>query len=258
MGTAKLILVVSPHFDDAVLSCGDHAMHWCGRGLDVGVLTLFSRASATVSAELAGADPMSSHGESYMDMRRLEDCDALGLLGIRGKEGGLVDAGFRGSDQTLFAPPSRLRWQSIPRSDLELLEPAIAVLRPHATDATTVLLPLGIGGHVDHLIARQAGEALFHKRQIAYYADMPYAARVRQWSAAGLIALLRRSISHSCGSETKRQAVLAYKSQAHIVERVMPHLRELLLFNCGSHLDLRMPPAKLAGPKLSRERALRK
>lgn len=87
-----------------------------------------------------------------------------------------VFRGYEGDDQLL----------GLPREDdappVDLLRREIARLEPQR-----VYLPLGIGGHVDHQLARDAGIALLHDARrwvmpgpdyagmIAFYEDFPYA-----------------------------------------------------------------------------------
>ncbi len=46
-----------------------------------------------------------------------------------------------------------------------------------AIEANLIVLPLALGNHVDHVIARNAGTAGSLGRAVAYYEDLPYAAR---------------------------------------------------------------------------------
>jgi len=87
-----------------------------------------------------------------------------------------VFRGYEGDDQLLGTP----RTDDAPPVDLVRRE--IARLEPQR-----VYLPLGIGGHVDHQLARDAGAALLHDARkwvmpgpdytgmIAFYEDFPYA-----------------------------------------------------------------------------------
>jgi len=87
-----------------------------------------------------------------------------------------VFRGYEGDDQLLGQP----RADDPPPTDL--LRREIARLEPQR-----IYLPLGIGGHVDHQLARNAGIALLHDARrwvmpgpdytgmIAFYEDFPYA-----------------------------------------------------------------------------------
>jgi LmbE family N-acetylglucosaminyl deacetylase len=114
-----------------------------------------------------------------MALRRLEDerYAAFAEVGMVWLD--LPDAVYRGyeDDDALLGEP---RADDPPPVDL--LRREIARLEPQR-----VYLPLGVGGHVDHRLARDAGTALLHDArrwvmpgpdyvgQIAYYEDFPYA-----------------------------------------------------------------------------------
>ena len=114
-----------------------------------------------------------------MARRRLEDERYAAFAEVSTVWLDLPDAvfrGYEGDDQLL----------GLPRSDdappVDLLRREIARLEPQR-----VYLPLGIGGHVDHQLARDAGVALLHDARswvmpgpeyagrIAFYEDFPYA-----------------------------------------------------------------------------------
>jgi hypothetical protein len=59
-----------------------------------------------------------------------------------------------------------------------VLEATIASMRPRA-----VLAPAALGGHVDHILVRRVVSRILRTRDvpIAYYEDLPYAARIGAW-----------------------------------------------------------------------------
>ncbi len=87
-----------------------------------------------------------------------------------------VFRGYEGDDELLGAP------RDDDPAPIELIRREVARLEPQR-----VYVPLGIGGHVDHQLARDAGLALLHEPrtwimpgvaysgQIALYEDFPYA-----------------------------------------------------------------------------------
>src|SRR5438093_1734972 len=76
-------LYLSPHLDDAVLSCAGHILHERAQGRRVVVATLF------------GAGGGDEAGRKLYQARRDEDRRALALLGAECLHLGLVDAPFR-------------------------------------------------------------------------------------------------------------------------------------------------------------------
>jgi hypothetical protein len=109
-------------------------------------------------------------------------------------------------------------------------EKPFAKIRSHVAGCNSALvLPLGIGAHVDHLTAREAAlSALDPSRPYAFYEDMPYAA-LGPASAAGALA---EEIGNRVGCElspafvrepdalenamsSKRRFALCYDSQVN-------------------------------------------
>jgi LmbE family N-acetylglucosaminyl deacetylase len=157
--------VISPHFDDAVLSLG-------------GLLVSVGR-QATVVTVCAGA-PRSSMSASTWDAqsgfldgaeaaiaRQKEDVAACGMLDVDRVHLPYLDAPYRTSP-----------------SDLDGLFAALCgVVKPPAL----VFAPAGIGDHVDHVTVRDLvlEAALTTRAEVRLYADLPYAARLDGWTAGG-------------------------------------------------------------------------
>ena len=129
-------LVISPHLDDAVLSCG----HWLATHPGSLVLTLFAGAPRDPSRRLGWDEQcgFASAGEAIAARRR-EDAQALALLEARPRWLDFTDSqyGESASPDTLAAA----------------LREAIAEARPD-----TVLYPMGLF-HSDHRLAHDAAVA---------------------------------------------------------------------------------------------------
>jgi len=169
---------ISPHLDDAVFSCGGLIARQTARGDEVVVVTV-----------CAGDPPVGEltpfayelhrrwGGEgSPMGLRRAEDLVACGRVGASVVHLALPDAIYRRSTQgealypdsaSLFAKPSPVESARI--------DEAAGALERAVPQESEVYLPLGIGGHVDHLLTRHAAERLIRPRW--YYREVPYALR---------------------------------------------------------------------------------
>ncbi|MFD4371289.1 PIG-L deacetylase family protein [Streptomyces sp. NPDC058486] len=190
------VTVLSPHLDDAVLSCGAFLSYAADR-VPVTVVTAFTEAGPPPHT-LSGLRYLHSTGDlnaaRLYAARRAEDREALERLGARWHHLGLVDGLFRrrprrprgtaagrggrgGRIHTYrhVYPTYRFHLSAnrLSRYDSGVLAGVIeAVARDAPGDRTLLLAPMAVGGHVDHLLVRTAAE-LSH-RWVAYYSDFPY------------------------------------------------------------------------------------
>jgi hypothetical protein len=161
------VLVVSPHYDDAPLSVGESLLHGDLRSERVTVGIVFGR----------------SNWVRYFHPtnRRWPVATAIRLM-----EEGVNAFRFRYRVRVALLPEWILRTgiadsaayldQSRDVSADPLVDDVYRVLLKWSAGADLVLVPLGIGGHVDHLIVAAAGRRLADAgRPIRFYEDRPYA-----------------------------------------------------------------------------------
>jgi len=190
-------LYLSPHFDDAVLSCGGtiHRRARAGRrqvvltvcaGLPEGALTVFAEHHHRRWGASAG-DGLTS----ALDMiarRRAEDDAALAVLGAEAVRLDVADAIYRRTNdgRAPYDDLDRL-FGLIDEGERGLVDAVASKLAEVASGLgvgrrTRVWLPLAIGGHVDHRLTRAAGEAWLGRGlsgllgRATFYEDLPYAA----------------------------------------------------------------------------------
>ena len=184
------VLFVSPHLDDAVLSCGALVSHLAGT-CPVTVLTVFSAAAQPTKSGLAARKTLRSLGiadaEAHYEERRAEDVEVLKEAGASWIHLGLTDALFRRVGHSVKNPgPSGTGRAAYPTYRFDAARGRIAssdaglaaelgdMIREAAVanGATVVFGPLGVGRHVDHLITRNAVTA--SGVNAVYYSDFPY------------------------------------------------------------------------------------
>lgn len=162
-------LIISPHLDDAVLSC----WHAITSGAEPAVVvTLF--AGPPGAAEVGHWDRISgvTDATEQMALRRGEDEAALQACGALSIHCDFVDDQYR-------------RWNR-PRRAL------VARIRELTKDADEVWVPAGIGGHPDHVLAAETALAATVGRRRVMYADLPYAARRSAGLYPGSLSLTAR------------------------------------------------------------------
>ena len=177
MSTACHATYLSPHLDDAVLSCGGQIAARARRGESVRIATLAAGDPpgelSPLARELHAAWKL---GADAGAARRAEDRRACALLGAESHHEPVPEAMYRRHPSTgaplyptlpaLFGPPHPAE---------SAAEAWIAALR-RLPPAECVVAPLGVGGHVDHQLVRRAAEAVFGAA-LLYYEEYPYAGK---------------------------------------------------------------------------------
>lgn len=168
------ILILSPHPDDAVWSLGG-LMQEFSRRYDIVVLSVFDGDPETRATVLLNS-AQEHKWRQFTDagFRRREDLKAVQSLNSHLLSMGYPDAALRCDDRdflyssldNLFVDIEHSRKISVPDD-----------LRIHVTSqiepSDIVLAPLGLGGHIDHLITRKIAMTL--DNPIAFYPEFPYA-----------------------------------------------------------------------------------
>lgn len=168
------LLVLSPHRDDAALSLSISIVHWLARGHRVTLLNIFTR---SLYAPFSDADLVQENDRlSYVSaMRKKEDESFLKRL-----------PGLIMIDLNLKDAPIRLRCTSetvcdaLPSPDdtaTPKIYKAIAAQIQPPRSVGGLVLPLALGHHVDHCITRDAALRFAATFPVAFYEDLPYAAR---------------------------------------------------------------------------------
>ena len=172
------IVVFSPHRDDAAFSLGLSIESWLEAGHRVQVLNCFTQCAY---APFSDADSLHANDRvSFVSaVRKREDAAWAKLLGgkLQMTDLDLLDAPLRLACEVdeVFSLPIRAGDRAVSR-----VGGAIAKLaRTGAANELAIVLPLAIGGHIDHRVTRQAGMEALAKSSlpVAFYEDLPYAAR---------------------------------------------------------------------------------
>jgi LmbE family N-acetylglucosaminyl deacetylase len=168
-------IYLSPHFDDAILSCGGLIWEQTHKGNPVEIWT--------VCAGDAPPGPLSplammchqewglKSAEDVVTARRIENLEAATITGLETVDFNIPDCIYRRSPtgellypEDVFAPIHPFEAQF----DAAIAAVLISELR---TD-DNVVSPLAIGGHLDHVLTRLAAERL--DQSLWYYSDIPY------------------------------------------------------------------------------------
>lgn len=175
-------IYLSPHLDDAVLSCGGTIYAQARRREPVLVVTLFAGSSTNVSLTPFTRELWERWGgaDDPMAARRAEDHAALDTLGAEALHLPYLDCVYRQDPATGEAlyPTVEHIFAEVHPAEASLAETLYEDLcgRLDSHPKPTVCAPLGAGHHVDHQIARQlAMRLLADGVEVAFYEDWPYA-----------------------------------------------------------------------------------
>lgn len=210
---------LSPHLDDAVLSCGGLIWEQVQSGLPVEIWTLCAGfPSLTPLTPVAQAlhdrweTPTSA--QEAVSTRCAEDIQACQRLGATYRHFDLPDCVYRrlpggepvvSEDQGMFAP--------IHPGEAYLVEQVYELLKFGLPAQARLVSPMTVGGHMDHRIVRAAAERL--GSDLLYYADFPYSAQHPQEmaiTAASFTGEYTLPVSLS-GLQAWQDGVAAYQSQ---------------------------------------------
>ena len=172
------ILAVSPHFDDVSLSLGQSLLDGALSTHDVTVGVVFGRSNFT-----RWFHPTRRRWPLATTIRYAEERWNAFRFGYRTTVGRREEALLRlgTTDTAVFLDPT-----FDPTTTPEL-DPVVRVLARWTDDADLLLCPLGVGGHIDHLIAAEAGRRLAAQGvPVGFYADRPYSSFVSDAEVAEL------------------------------------------------------------------------
>jgi len=161
-----LNLYLSPHLDDAILSCGGliHAQRQAGDR--VGVLTLCAGSPGSSALSTLARQYESAWGESGdgMALRRAENAAILSSWGVQNWGCSVGDAIYRaGKGVPYYETRADLFREPRPQDAAYLLpfwEARVRQLTEEEGPGILLYAPLGVGGHVDHELARRMGQRM--------------------------------------------------------------------------------------------------
>jgi LmbE family N-acetylglucosaminyl deacetylase len=175
---------LSPHLDDAVLSCGGAIHRHAQAGAEVLAITVFA-----ADFEGSGLSPFAHllHQEwgglpQPFALRRAEDSAALAFVGAKGKNLNYLDAIYRlaPDGEWLYPNVEAVFGELHPADSLNLdgargLAEQVSRLLP-LPEEVQIHAPLSVGHHVDHQIVRSAARLLLKAGyKVGFYEDYPYA-----------------------------------------------------------------------------------
>ena len=223
-------LFLSPHFDDAVYSCGGTIANLTRAGEGVTALTICAghppvNEISYFAETLHERWGYKNHAAAsqMVDIRRQEDETALSIVGADGlyldipdciyRRGGERNRWFYPREEALFARLNGAEDALISNIARSIIEIADAL--SNNPNQIKIYAPLSLGNHVDHQLVRYAAERAFGSETITYYQDYPYAQQRDQIITYESSADWRSKTTYLSENDIERkvQAVAAYKTQ---------------------------------------------
>jgi hypothetical protein len=211
----KDYIFISPHLDDVTLSCGGLVWDLVRQGHRVEIWTLMS---GLQSDETYSNFAQSLHknwdipDREAILVRRAEDQAACAVLGAHCRHFGWLDAIYR-SDPQSGAPIVNNNEELFSRlPEQTLVDEIAAVLSTSLPKDVLLVLPMGLGNHVDHQVIVWVGRQL--GRTDFWYADYPYVIHHfdNPLITDGTLEILPHALSEAA-LLAWQEAVLCYVSQ---------------------------------------------
>ncbi|MBP7741018.1 PIG-L family deacetylase [Candidatus Woesebacteria bacterium] len=218
----RKIAILSPHLDDAVLSLTDHILLWQKKGIDVTIITVFSSFSASKLTTDTSSYIQKSGFKTVKKFelaRKKEDVTAMQLLKLHKKYIHLdfIDGGFREINlKPVYESYDELFSGKI-RDDDSYLQKIDVTLQELLSGFSTIIAPIGIGNHADHIIVRNSAKIACRRKSLLFYADYPYALHKKNWSVKNCLYHLFTPKTTIDISSEKRRILAAYSSQIPIL-----------------------------------------
>lgn len=212
-------IYLSPHLDDAVLSCGGQIFQATAvqQAILIVSLTAGDPPQAAVSEFAEGQHQSWDLLTEASAQRRAEDAAACRLIGADYQHWPVPDCIYRhhpetgtafyNSDPDIFGTVHPAEYPLVAALAAQLQD-----LPPHGR----ILAPLTIGNHVDHQLTRLAAEKCFGEK-LVYYEEYPYVQRL-----GGVTSVIKPDDPHwqaetipltEAALQAKLAAIAAYPSQ---------------------------------------------
>ncbi len=204
------VCVLSPHRDDAAFSCGLLLVSLLRQGGELSIVNV-----CTFSAYAPYLDATDMHRVTQVtSARATEDgmfiTNLLSVSGAAFEQINLVDLQWQDAPLRNHYPDEQVLTSAVNEQDRIALSKVFSTLS--ATDL--LLVPAGIGDHVDHLLVRDAATSACSSSKMLFYEDLPYACRHQSFSCPFPFNELEKWLGPPVHvKNAKRDLALQYPSQ---------------------------------------------
>lgn len=206
-------LFLSPHLDDAVLSCGGLIDQLVKRGERVVVRTVMAGdppdplPDTPVIRDLHGRW---AAGDNPYIARRREDREAIERLGAEPEYMDVRDCPYRLNAKGEALYPLNINLFQ----DMHPDDPVLQTQLDIPPDVTTVYGPLGAGNHVDHQVVAELTRRLPAHLTVYYYEEYPYSASTAEAVRVSGDATVQK---HGAAAVQLALSRFPYPMESHVV-----------------------------------------
>lgn len=206
------VYYISPHFDDAIGSCGGKIHSDIINGDDVYLVTIFSKVTAPFSDYASSLHDYWKLSDPFND-RKNENFEACKSLGVKAINLEYADAIYRKKDNIYLYPNDGDIFKEIVSDDKSLLEKIYTNFKKNFSKDYKYYFPMSIGNHVDHCITNIIGRKLKGDGyNIIFYSDFSYENVIPNRNEKKQIFYLTEE-----NIKAKINAVAKYKSQIFMI-----------------------------------------
>ena len=228
-------IYLSPHYDDAALSCGGTIHQQTQAGQAVLVITICATpppANEPFSAFAQSLHENWGNPVNVVSMRQAEDSAALGILGADYQRLEFTDCIYRGQprQEVWYYNSNDDLFGQIHPADLSLADQIGRAVTAQAQGSVGAVVhaPLAVGNHVDHQLTHAAAwELLQQGRQVVFYEDYPYVDPSTAFGRANLDEILahfepaklnpQQQALSEANLQAKINSIQAYESQLGVL-----------------------------------------
>jgi LmbE family N-acetylglucosaminyl deacetylase len=179
-------IFLSPHLDDAVLSCGGiiYALTCARQDVEIWTICAGDPPAGPLSPLAQILHTRWRTSRNAPEIRRGEDQTACSLLGARAVHFDIPECIYRyqpGTNKPLIQSNEEL-FQPLPEFEKPLALQLSQMLAKHIDSENRLVAPLAIGNHIDHHLVLTAAKAL--NRPLYFYPEYPYEVTVGKTSSS--------------------------------------------------------------------------
>jgi LmbE family N-acetylglucosaminyl deacetylase len=242
------VVILSPHLDDAALSCGGLLNFLTDRQASCLIISVYCGDPPSVRSKDGAFRSNLRKGHASPTLRRREDVAAMRSAEADFVHLGFTDGIFRRSpltDQFIYRQ-ARERWSAPRVDDLGHVEELYLVLSRLCLNLGRILLvsPMAIGQHVDHtIVARVALRLAEQGLALLFFEDFPYVVnpqvgsgtqddparalgRLGQESVVRMVLPLDVKAKTSLIGNYKSQVPVLFEDEAGLSQAIQSHQHE--------------------------------